>query len=158
MSFFDYPEGSPSQESQNTKLMFLPDWKEPQWALLTQYTRHRKFKAGEKILKMGDVDRSLQILLSGTLQVLIQSQKGKEQVVATITSGSVVGEQAFVDGHPRSANVVASEEGELLELSFDQFQQFSARETDLGRQILLNVAQIMSARLRNSNRMLSKIL
>ncbi len=157
MPFFDYPEGEAPEEASES-LIFLKDWDESRWKKLTDFTQHRRFSAGDTIIKMGDTDRTLQIILSGKLDVMIPSRSSdKHKKVNSIDAGSVVGEQAFVDGSPRSARVIASQPGELLELSYDNFQLFSAKEVELGRDILVDVARILSAKLRSLTKTIGKM-
>jgi CRP/FNR family cyclic AMP-dependent transcriptional regulator len=61
---------------------------------------------------------------------------------------NTVGESAFLDGRPRAVTVRALTDGEVLRLSFDAFEALAARDPGLGREILLDVGRILSARLR----------
>jgi CRP-like cAMP-binding protein len=60
----------------------------------------------------------------------------------------VVGEVAFLDGAPRSAELVAETEGELRRLSLESFESLAARHPELGRAILFDLGRITATRLR----------
>jgi CRP-like cAMP-binding protein len=62
----------------------------------------------------------------------------------------VFGEQSFFDGLPRSANVWAHADGELLVLTFDAYTQFADDEPNLARDLVFSLARILSLRLRNT--------
>ena len=61
---------------------------------------------------------------------------------------TTLGEAAFLDGAPRAVTVEAMSEGEMLRLSFEGFEALAARNPALGRDILLDLGRILSARLR----------
>jgi len=65
-------------------------------------------------------------------------------------AGSVVGEQSFFDGQPRSANVWGVSDGELLQLELEDFRRFGYEEPELTRDLLFALARVLSARLRNT--------
>ena len=71
--------------------------------------------------------------------------KAPSGVVHPITT---LGEAAFLDGTPRAVTVEAMSEGEMLRLSFEGFEALAARNPSLGRDILLDLGRILSARLR----------
>ena len=135
--FFDYP--TDRQESTEHGLPgFLSGRGEDDWAMLLDHSETRLFSPNELILARGDHDRALYLLIAGWV-------KAPSGVVHPITT---LGEAAFLDGTPRSVNVVAMSEGEMLRLSFESFEALSARNPSLGRDILLDLGRILSARLR----------
>jgi len=50
----------------------------------------------------------------------------------------------------RSVNVWGVTDGELLTIEFDEFARFGREEPALARDILLALARVLSARLRNT--------
>jgi CRP-like cAMP-binding protein len=153
-SFFQYPD----LEDQNgpDDLTLLGDCSEEEWAKLIDHTQRRQFEADETIVTQGDADRSLYIVARGTLEVRVPKAKGYGSRVHTIEKGCVFGEQAFLDGGPRSANVVSVSDGELLVLSLDAFNTLVGWEPKLAAQILLDLGRILSLRLRHTTSLLSK--
>ncbi|MSQ71205.1 MAG: cyclic nucleotide-binding domain-containing protein [Betaproteobacteria bacterium] len=96
---------------------------------------------------MGDSDRTLYILQSGRVDVVIDAPR-KSRVIATIAAGSVFGELAFFDGAPRLASIHASEPCELLALSHAAFTKLSAWHPRIARELLFDLGRVLSARLR----------
>lgn len=142
-SLFDYehPEAAGVERS----LTFLGDRDERDWEVVLGYTELRRFSAGELVLRRGDRERALFLLIAGTLEVRPQASGA---VLRTIEAPSVVGEIAFLDGGSRSADVVAATAGDLRRLSMDGFESLSARHPELGRAILLDLGRIAATRLR----------
>jgi CRP/FNR family cyclic AMP-dependent transcriptional regulator len=133
--FFQYPtetelpQGLPG---------FLAERGERDWATLLEHTDTHLFRPGETVLTAGETDRALYLLVDGWL-------RAPSGVIHPITT---LGEAAFLDGRPRAVTVTAMSDGELLRMSYDAFEALAARDASLGRQILLDVGRILSARLR----------
>ena len=153
-SFFDYPN-LPASESRE-EAVFLPDRSNEDWAKLLTYAETRRFRAGEVIIRLGEMDRALYLVYDGRLDVLIPYGGGPSlRRFTTVGAGSVIGEQAFLDGKPRSATIRAASDGELLRLSFEAFELLAAREPELARAFLFDLGRILSLRLRQTNAFIS---
>src|SRR5262249_41964693 len=97
---------------------FLWNWTDQGWARLLIYVQTRRFHPKDVVLHQDESDRSLSILVDGSLEVLAQGVADHDaRRIATIGAGSVMGEQAFLDGLPRSAEVRAITDGEMLTLT-----------------------------------------
>lgn len=72
-------------------------------------------KKGETYITEGSLDSSIALVQSGRL-VAWTLQNGKKYILAEIGRGDVVGELSFFDQKPRSANVTALTDCELVEL------------------------------------------
>ena len=106
-SFFNYPGTSPNEGLDD--LVFLADKSAEEWARLLAYTETRRFQAGDVIIHLGEVERSLYLVTAGTLQVYIPFDEGQTlRPFLNVEAGSIIGEQSFFDGLPRSAMVQAA--------------------------------------------------
>lgn len=131
--------------------LLLPDWNEQSWGKFFQCLVPQPFRASEVVLKRGAVDRALFLIASGDLEVGITQIDGVSIIpLARIGAGSIVGEQSFFDGHPRSANVWAVSSGEMLRLEYEVFRTFGEAEPALARDLLFAVARVLSGRMRNT--------
>lgn len=131
--------------------LMLPDWTDADWGKLLAHTTSRTFHASEFVIQRDAVDRALYFVAAGSLEVGVNYVDGVTiSPLARIGTGSVIGEQAFFDGQPRSANVWAVASGELLRLSFEAFAKFSEAEPALARDLLFALGCVLSARLRNT--------
>ncbi len=134
-----------------SECLLLPAWGDADWRKLFAVTTSRPIKASEVVIQRGVDDRSLYFVASGSLEVGITYVDGISiSPLARIDSGSVIGEQSFFDGQPRSANAWAVSDGELLCLTQDKFVQFAAAEPAMTRDLLFALGRILSLRLRNT--------
>jgi CRP-like cAMP-binding protein len=155
-SLFDYPEQAQSQEQD---LVFLPHWDDAKWKILLKRAEMRRFDAGDLVVRCGDADRAFYIVIEGSLEVLIPDGRGGMVKFTEIReTGAVVGEQAFLDGKPRSATLRATSDGVLLSVSLDAFDSLAAHEPDLARDILMDLARTLSVKLRQSSAVISALL
>ena len=132
--------------------LLLAQWGEPEWKKLLASTTLRPYKASEVVIQRGVADRSLYFVAAGALEVGVTYVDGVSiSPLAKIGAGSVIGEQSFFDGEPRSANVWAVTEGELLCLTRERFEQLAHAEPGLTRDLLFALGRILSLRLRNTS-------
>lgn len=122
------------------------------WAKLLDHSEIRRFSAGEEIISAGDAERALYLLTEGTLGLMLSGARG--QKLSAIEAPAVIGEVAFLDGGPRSATLVATSDGEVVRLRMESFEALSARDPELGRAMLFDLARIVTARLRHTNDMI----
>jgi len=131
--------------------LLLPGWTHGDWNKLFNRTRPQPFRNSEVVIKRGDADRSLFFVTSGSLEVGITQVDGVSIApLAKITAGSIIGEQSFFDGQPRSANVWGVSDGEMLKMEYDDFDRFTREEITLGRDLVFALARVLSSRLRNT--------
>ena len=131
--------------------LLLPGWRDHDWQKLFAATTSRPFKASEFVIQRGVSDRALYMVAAGTLEVGVTYVDGVSiSPLAKIGAGSVIGEQSFFDGLPRSANVWAVSDGEMLRLEFDDYSRFGKEHPTLARDLLFALARVLSSRLRNT--------
>lgn len=129
----------------------LAAWETDDWQKLLTIAEERPFRASEVIIHRGEVERALYLIARGSLEVGITQVDGVSMSpLARIGPGSVIGEQSFFDGQPRSANVWAVEDGVALRLDVDRFEAFGQTEPALARDFLFAIGRVLSARLRNT--------
>ena len=126
-------------------------WDEEAWKKLLARTEPQRFRAGDIVIQRGAVDRTLYFVAAGALEVGVY-RVGKEGAapIARIGAGSVIGEQSFFDDQPRSTNVWAVSDGELLRFTPEAFDAFGREEPALARDLLFALGRVLSARLRNT--------
>ncbi len=100
---------------------FLAGCSDEGWRSIAARSERRRFRAGDRIIVSGDADGALLIILEGELNTSIGSGR-RTKTLATSPAGSVVGELGFLDGWPRSAEVTAATDGELLRLTRADFE------------------------------------
>jgi len=134
--FFQYPTlggGSPASEPAPDP-GFLPHATVEEWDAVLAATETLRFHPGDTVLRAGERDRALYLLLDGR--------------VAGVSAPAMLGVVAFLDGLPQPDALRADTHGELARLSWDAYEALSARDARLGRTILLGLARDLAARLR----------
>jgi CRP/FNR family transcriptional regulator, cyclic AMP receptor protein len=148
-SFFPYPV--PSGDEGPDELVFMPERSPAQWDTLLAFAERRAFRAGEEVIRRGDVDRAIYIIVAGDLETRVIEARAMKGAAVAIPAGSVIGEIGFFDGKPRSATVTAVTDGEMLRVSFESFQALAETEPDLAQTMLFDLGRILAIRLRKTD-------
>jgi CRP-like cAMP-binding protein len=126
-------------------------WQDDDWKQLFRFTSIRRVAAGDALIRRGEPDRTLYFVLRGKLEVVVHSGDGHSMGPLTrIGAGSVLGEQSFFDGNPRSASVWAVNDCEVAALTPEQYGAFEARHPDRARELLFALGRILAIRLRRT--------
>jgi CRP-like cAMP-binding protein len=83
---------------------------------IAAYAKPRSFGTGEPICRLGDRGDSMMAVVVGTVRISLPTTRGKEVILADLRVGELFGEIAVLDGKPRSANVTAHTNCELMVL------------------------------------------
>lgn len=136
---------------------FLDDAEDADWNALLKATKLKRFAPREAIVAAGDTGRQLFILLDGRAEVSVRRGDGSHQQIAVIEDGSVFGEQAFLDGQPRSATVSAINECEVRSLAWRDFLAFREKHPLVACDILADIGRTLSLRGRRQLRELQHL-
>ena len=98
------------------------------------------FAPGELVIRAGDQGSSMFVVHNGRVQVQI-SDGGKQRPVAVLNEGAFFGEMALFTGEPRTANVVALEETEVLEIGHGAMKHLFDTNPDLAESISWTIAE-----------------
>jgi CRP/FNR family cyclic AMP-dependent transcriptional regulator len=113
----------------------------------------RKVPRHTTIVLVGDHTDSLFVIVRGSAKVLNRDAEGNEVILTLLGAGECFGEMGLIDGSPRSADVVASEACELLEIAKTDFTKALAENVDL----CLNIMKSLVLRLREANRKIESL-
>ena len=153
--FFEYPDGGGANDDSAS---FLTGTDASSWATLVEHCEVRRLRTGECVIAVGDDERSLLIVTDGMLEASIpRGRRSRVRTIGRFGPGSVVGELSFLDGRPRSANVVAVGDAEVLRLTFQSFETLAARHASLARSMLLDLGRIAAGRVRQLNRQVEQL-
>lgn len=100
---------------------------------------------GQVLLKAGQSNQKLYIILSGTLSVHLESPD--RAPVAILDAGETVGELSVIDDSPATAFVVAGEPSRVLELSEASFWDL----VSFSHAFACNMLMLLSERIRHSD-------
>lgn len=107
---------------------------------IVKQMRRRRFRRGEVIFHQGDLGDSLQVVVSGSVKIVLASSEGEQAIIASLHPGDFFGELALLDGAPRSTTAAAMEATETLALPRDQFLRLLAHDPRIGQALLHAVA------------------
>ncbi len=140
-----------------TPIVFLESLDASGWDRVWSYGSSAVVEAGAMLVEAGAADRTVYLLEDGELDVVGANAEGEEQRLTQMRPGSVFGEQAFLDGLPRSASIRAAEPCRVRSLSWEGFQRLSAAEPGLAQIVLLDLARVVSERLRRTTEAMSQL-
>jgi CRP-like cAMP-binding protein len=83
--------------------------------MLAQAATSHVFAPGETVIRAGDPGSSMFVVHNGRVCVQV-NENGRARTVATLSEGAFFGEMALFTGEPRTANILALEETEVLEI------------------------------------------
>ncbi|MBN1798091.1 MAG: cyclic nucleotide-binding domain-containing protein [Spirochaetales bacterium] len=112
----------------------------------------KEFSNGSIIFDEDSSGTGMYILVKG--QVDIQMNMGIETELATvhvIKEGEVFGELSLVDKAPRSATTKAAGDSIAFILESEKFENLCRTNAHIGFVVMKNIAEIVSARLRETN-------
>jgi len=112
------------------------------------------FKAGEMIIKEGDLGDSLHILYEGTVQIKRNTPSDEQFAVVNLSADQNVffGEVALVDKDTRSASVYAMTDCKTLYINEENFKELCDKNAVLGYHVMYRISRRIAASLRRSNK------
>lgn len=98
--------------------------------MLAQAAVSHVFAPSETVIRAGDPGSSMFVVHKGRVRVQV-SENGRSRTVATLNEGDFFGEMALFTGEPRTANVLALEETEVLEIGHAAMKRVFDTNPDL---------------------------
>ena len=108
---------------------------------------HLDAKSGESILTKGEIGNSMFLILDGAMEVRGESGGGHQRVLGTLGAGQLFGEGGFLMNNPRSADVVAITDSQLVVLDVDSFARLSEQWPTVALKVLRNLCRTLCLRL-----------
>lgn len=104
-------------------------------------------RPGETIFVQGGAGDEAFIVLRGQAEIMLDDPP---RAVASIEPGQIFGEQAFLDGSPRTATAAVNIPTILLVIQRSAFHELAQREPHLGLVVMRNIAVELSTKLRKT--------
>lgn len=139
-----------------TQLFADFDWRDIE--ALAAYVQCYQATAGTVVFNEGDAGSYMCILVSGQVDIVKKDHEDKPHCIVRITRGKTVGEMSIIDGEPRSATCIASQDSVLLLLTKDNYARIIRERPVLAVHILARLAKLMSQRLRGASGQLVEYL
>lgn len=100
-----------------------------------------RFQNGEALIREGEDDRDVFLLLKGWFKVLASGDGWGDLLLAVRGGGDLVGELAGFDGQPRLATVKAAGEGLARRIGHEDFQDYLNRHEEAARLVFRSVGE-----------------
>lgn len=112
----------------------------------------KRIRAGETIIKEGDLGNEMYIVYSGAVEIRKRTRAGDNYTVVILKAEYNVffGELALIDDDKRSATVVATEDSEFLVITKEDFIRLGDQQPAIGLPVTRAIAQILAGRLRKT--------
>lgn len=108
-------------------------------------------KIGRLIVKMHEMGDCMYLLLDGDVRVS-QVVEGRETVLAELITGDFFGEFCLFHEAPRTADVAAKRDCQLLKITKPAFAKLMADHPDIGGRFLFAMMSTVAIRLRTMDR------
>jgi len=123
-------------------------------ALLGNYGEFLPAQPGQMLIKAGDDQEYLFLVISGLLHVTILVE-GRAKLVARIESGETLGEVNVFDPGKASATVTAQEFSQIWKANRADIDDFVKAYPQAGASLLEGIVTVMCRRIRNMNEKLA---
>ncbi len=125
------------------------------------------FKAGDTLrvhvrIREGEKERKMYLIERGSLRVScrveLEDNRAIQPGLHDLGAGDLFGELALFEAHPRTASVVAIDEGELLEIDCRRLSAYLEQHPEIGYAILKIMFQVLIDRLGRTNRRVERLM
>jgi predicted RND superfamily exporter protein len=111
----------------------------------------KAFPRGQHIVRQGEMGNEMYVLITGTADVFINSSS-QPRHVAQYGRGDIFGEMGLIRHHERTADVIATEDVEVLAVDEHFLTRIKRRYPRIASEIFFNISRILSDRLEQSQR------
>ena len=96
--------------------------------------------SGAVVIDQGDTGVDCYVIVEGSASVRIRDEE-----VATLSAGDMVGEMALIDHRPRTASIVATSDMRLLRFNSRQFRQLLAEMPKAEERVMTTLTERLRA-------------
>jgi CRP/FNR family cyclic AMP-dependent transcriptional regulator len=131
-----------------TNISVFEDLSKRELASVQRILHQRNYEPGEVIFRQEEPGMGMYIIHSGTVTIISEPEG---LLLSELSDGDFFGEMALLDESPRSATAIAKTSCRLFGFFQPELFGLIERDSRLGTKIVLRLARIMAARLRNAN-------
>jgi CRP/FNR family transcriptional regulator, cyclic AMP receptor protein len=143
-----------SPESELPAIGFLSEVSPEHRAFLACFGRFLRPKSGDVLIKEGDKQESLYMILTGTLHIISESTE-RQMLLASLGAGDSFGEVNLFDPGTASASAVFRSSGLVWVLSREELTAFLEADAAAGVAVLQGLLHQASSRIRHMNEKLA---
>jgi hypothetical protein len=124
----------------------------------------REYEAGEVLFRKGDPSDFMYAVLSGKMDVVdpifsedADPESGMHRHITRLEAGELFGEMGFLRAVPRSATVIGSEPGELLQVNWKMIKRLQWLFPPTAQKFFFNLMNVVCDRLEKSTDRLTEV-
>lgn len=135
------------------RVSLFADLETEELGAIARIVRYRHSPKGTLILAQDDPGSVGFLIVAGAVDVLLESEDGRQFIIARLGPGDHFGEMTLLDTEPRSATVIATADTDLLVMRRDEFLAELLRHP----RIMLRMLVSLSRRLRRADAQLASL-
>ena len=139
-----------------SKVPIFKDLSRRDFARLEGILHRRSFSADEAIVTEGDMGVGMYVILSGEVEIVQKGEDGSQIKLASFGPGDFFGDQVLLDESPRTASAIAIESCQAIGFFRPDLLELIEHNPRLGLKIVMRLSQMISVRLRQTNRLLKE--
>jgi CRP/FNR family transcriptional regulator, cyclic AMP receptor protein len=121
---------------------------------LSRYATPVRFRRGDTIFRKDDPPTCMYVVVDGAVRVSTVSAEGRTALLSLIGQNEIFGEIAVLDGMPRTTDVTANSDCELLAIERRDLLRFLHNQPGLA----LKFIELLCARLRTTNAHVEQVM
>lgn len=137
-----------SIQTLNAEDAFRPRLGADQWRQVAPFFTRHEIRAGDLLIKQGELDRAMYLLAQGSMQVFATGGPPGSNRIAILRAGSVIGEPGLFSDGPRLANVEAVTPCVVWALRGPRLEELAVRLPALALELVRAAAGVMAIRMR----------
>ena len=102
---------------------------------IARQCKWRRYKRKDRVISRTDTDRSVYLVIAGTVRVTVLTESGRGMTFRDISAGEVFGELSALDDRARSADVTAVADSVLASMSPETFQDILSRHPNVRQRL-----------------------
>ena len=132
----------------NAEDAFRPRLGADQWRQVAPFFTRHEIRAGDLLVKQGELDRAMYLLGQGSMQVFATGGPPGSNRIAILRAGSIIGEPGLFSDGPRMANVEAVTPCTVWALRGPRLEDLALRLPALALELVRAAAGVMAIRMR----------
>lgn len=130
---------------------FFQEFSREDISVLASYMEIYRAQPGQTIIREGDAGDYMLLIISGDVDILKRGYRQEQQHMTTVSAGMTLGEMSMIDGEPRFATCLATQETTFAVLTRDNMAKIILDQPALGAKILVKLVTMLSLRLRQTS-------
>lgn len=123
---------------------------EKELAVLAQVVEEKTLPPGTTLFLEGMLGESMYIVVTGKIKISKMIAEGEEKVLLVLGAGDHFGEMAILDGGPRAASAVSTEQTKILILRRGDIMKLQKTHPSVVLKVILALVQDFSKRIREN--------